>query len=491
MNLLFVYTNVNGFHEDIYSFGLASIVSVAREAGHTTRILIVRNKDEYSGVLGEVASFRPRVVGFTAVSSQFAFVKELAAAIKSQFPDVITVCGGVHPTINPECLLEADALDGVFVGESELAFRDFLAAVEAGRPYLDTDNFGHVDNGNLVVNKLRPLIHDLDILPYPDRELYPFADSIDKIGYVPFLFSRGCPYLCSYCSNHALARVYNLPRNHPRYRSVESSIREIEQTMQMLPVRRVLVVDDIFGVDKEWRRDFCREYAKRIARPLMCLLRANVVDDEFMRLLKDADCYQICIGIESGNDHVRNDIMDRRMSREQIVRAFALANKYGIRTNAINMIGLPGETDEMIWDTIRLNRQVKPTISGVNIFYPYRGTKLGDHCFEQNLVDEEKYRSFSNERRESVLKFPEEYGAKLSHYQQNWEALVYPFNVRKRLEKLLIGTFVWKWLRAVKRFIFREKPCVSKTAAGRRPEGEEQDGEGEGGGTPHSGSRQG
>lgn len=464
MNVLFVYTNINGFHEDIYSFGLASIVSVAREAGHTAKVLIVRNKDEYSAVLDEVASFRPRVVGFTAVSSQFAFVKELAAAIKSQSPDLITVCGGVHPTINPECLLEADGLDGIFVGESELAFKDFLADVEADRRYLDTDNYAHVDNGNLVVNKLRPLIHDLDILPYPDREMYPVADSIEKIGYVPFLFSRGCPYLCSYCSNHALARVYNLPRNLPRYRSAELSIREIEQTMQMLPVRRVLVADDIFGLDKQWRRDFCKEYAKRIARPLMCLLRANVVDDEFMGLLKDAGCYQISIGIESGNDHVRNDIMNRRMSREQIVQAFALAHKYGIRTNAINMIGLPGETDEMIWDTIRLNRQIKPTISGVNIFYPYKGTKLGDHCFEQDLVDEEKYHSFSNERRESVLKFPEEYRRKLSYYQGHWQAMVYPFNVRKSLERMLRGTFIWKYLRAAKRLVTRDRGAAAPTA---------------------------
>jgi len=187
----------------------------------------------------------------------------------------------------------------------------------------------------------------------------------------------------------------------------------------------------------------------------MCLLRANLVDDEFMGLLKHAGCYQISIGIESGNDHVRNDIMNRRMSREQIVQAFELAHKYGIRTNAINMIGLPGETDEMVWDTIRLNRQVKPTVSGVNIFYPYKGTKLGDRCFEQGLVDEEKYHSFSKERRESVLKFPQDYRRKLSYYQKHWEALVYPFDVRKRMERLLRGTFIWSWLRAAYRLVRR------------------------------------
>ena len=455
MNVLFVYTNINGFHEDIYSFGLASIVSVTKRAGHAARVLVLNSPDQYSTVLEAVEEFKPRVVGFSSVSSQFSFVKELAAMVKQRSAETITVCGGVHTTINPQCLLEADALDGIFIGESELAFEDFLRVIDTGESFRHTDNFAYTEDGKLVKNKLKPLIGDLDILPYPDRDEYPLLESIEAIGYVPFLFSRGCPYLCSYCSNHAIAQAYGLKRNTPRYRSAESSIAEIERTIKLLPTRRVLIADDIFGIDKQWRRDFCKAYAQGIHLPMICLLRANVMDDEFMELLREAGCYRISIGLESGNDHVRNDIMNREMSTRQIERAFNLAHKHGIQTNAINLIGLPGEDDSMVWDTIRLNRKLKPTGSGVNIFYPYKGTKLGDYCFEQNMVDEQRYNSFSNERRESVLNFPPDYQKKLSYYHKNWEALVYPYDVKKRLRRLFMGTFIWKFLRAAKRMVVR------------------------------------
>jgi len=361
------------------------------------------------------------------------------------------------------------ALDALFVGESEYAFEEFLSAVDAGTDWHAIPNIAVARDGKLAANPPRPLLTSLDSLPFPQRRDYPFGDSLEKIGYVPFMFSRGCPYLCSYCSNHAIARTYCRDRNDPRYRSAESSICEIEETMTFLPVRRVLICDDIFGINKAWRKEFCEKYAQRIRRPMLCLLRANVMDEEFIRLLKTAGCYRISIGVESGNDHIRNDVMNRKMSREQIVQAFALCRKYRIETMAINMMGLPGETDEMIWDTIRLNRELKPAFSGVNIFYPYRGTKLGDKCFAEGLVDLERYRNFSNERRESVLNFPEAHRRKLTDYHHRWESLVYPHSVRRRLRRSLQGTALWKVLRKIKRFAAGERPVVSVVDAGAEP----------------------
>ncbi|MCE5325930.1 MAG: B12-binding domain-containing radical SAM protein [Planctomycetaceae bacterium] len=455
MNILLLYTNINGFHEDLYSFGIASIASLARSAGHSVRIRIVRSAAEYPAVLDEAAAFAPRMVGFTSVSSQFVFVKELAQAVKARLGEALTICGGVHPTINPQCLAGAAGLDALMVGESELSFQELLAALDAGRDWRGIDNIATRDGDGVKVNPLKPLLTDLSPLPWPMRRDYPFGDSLDKIGYVPFMFSRGCPYLCTYCSNHAIAAAYGQQRNSPRYRSAESSIQEIEDAMTHMEVRRVLICDDIFGIDRAWRREFCEKYAQRIRRPMLCLLRANVMDDEFLTLLKAAGCYRISIGVESGNDFVRNEVMNRKMSREQIVSAFALARKHGIGTMAINMIGLPGETEEMLWDTIRLNRRLKPTFSGVNIFYPYRGTKLGDHCFDNDLVDLERYANFSNERRESVLKLPESYRAKLTRYHHDWESLVYPWSLGRRLRRIFGGTRAWGLLRSVKRSVAR------------------------------------
>ena len=142
--------------------------------------------------------------------------------------------------------------------------------------------------------------------------------------------------------------------------------------------------------------------------------------------MKETGCERILFGVESGNDYVRNDVMKRSMSRDTIVNAFKMVHTYGIKTTAINIIGVPGETEEMLLDTIKLNREIKPGASGVNIFYPYKGTKLGDYCFDSNLVDDNSILSFNNERRETILNYDDKWKEKLSYYYLNWGIYIYP-----------------------------------------------------------------
>lgn len=105
MRVLFIYTNINGFHENCYSPGLAYIVSSTRAKNHDVKLVLVRSKSDYARVVDEVKAFMPRVVGFTSVASQFGAVKEIAGLIKENTSNIITVCGGVHPTIYPECIV--------------------------------------------------------------------------------------------------------------------------------------------------------------------------------------------------------------------------------------------------------------------------------------------------------------------------------------------------------------------------------------------------
>lgn len=469
MKVLFVYTNINGFHEDCYSIGLASIVAITKVSGHETRVVIVRGKKEYVKVLDALGQFKPRVVGFSSVSSQFHFVKEIACLIKQKCPNVISVCGGIHPTINNACILETRDLDGIFVGESDFAFIEFLQKINDGEDYHNTDNFAFRDRDEkVVVNPRKPLVENLDVLPYPDRKTYPFAETLRMSGSAPFFFARGCPYVCTYCSNHAIAKVYGFHSNPTRYRSPELSIREIEGVLKEFSIQSLLISDDIFGINKKWRTEFLNLYKERIKVRFNCLLRVNVIDEEFVRLLKEAGCYRVSIGIESGNDYIRNKIMKRNMTREQIVKAFALLQKHKIETNALNIIGTPEETEEMIWDTIKLNREIRPTYSGVNIFYPYKGTELGDRCFNTGLVDEERYESFSLERRESVLNYPLGFRKRLVYYRKNWDRLIYPGNMKRRILNWMRGTTIWKYLRIFKRSIMSQIVRGKKSLPGER-----------------------
>ena len=454
LNVLFVFPNINGTYEEGYSFGLAAIVSITKERGHNPRMVYVKTRGGYQDILNEIATFEPQVVGFSSVSSQFYFVKEMAAIIKENYPHVITVCGGVHPTINPACIMESKGLDGVFVGEADHAFVEFLEKVENKSDYKNTDNFAYSENGKHIVNKLKPLITNLDILPFPDKEISHYKEYAEYSKYSPFYFTKGCPYLCSYCSNHAIAETYGLQRNNLRYRSPVLCVSEIEEVINKIPTKLIYILDETFGLNRKWRKEFLAEYKKRISIRFICALRVDVISEEFLQDLKEAGCCRITFGVESGNEYVRRDIMRRRMSNKQIIKAFDMVHRYGIETVALNIIGVPGETEEMIWDTIKFNRRIKPSFSGINIFYPYKGTELGDKCFKEGLVNKKLYYSFSKERRDTVLDYPEEFKERLIYYHQNWQCLVYPLNMRYRLERLLRVLRLWGFIRFLKRSTF-------------------------------------
>jgi len=224
----------------------------------------------------------------------------------------------------------------------------------------------------------------------------------------------------------------------------------------------VWIMDDIFGLDRKWRKEFCEKYKKRVQKKFLVLMRVEMINEDLLIMLKEAGCSKIFFGVESGNETIRTKLMNRRMSNQKIIDAFDLCHKYSLETLAVNIIGMPGESVEMIWDTIHLNRRLRPTASGVNIFYPYRGTELGDKCFEDGLVDEELVKNFSLERRDTVLKFPEDHMNRLKYFSDNWQVLVYPYNVKYRLLKFLKQVGILESAIRIKRLLYHFICVVKK-----------------------------
>ena len=447
MRVLFVYTNINGFHADSFGDGIAQIMAVTKNAGHEIQQSYILNKQKYSDFERQVKNFKPDVIGYTAVSSQWSFVVELADIVKKISPNIIQVCGGVHTTLSPNCILESESLDCVFVGDAEYPFLDFIKKVENKQNWKDCDNIAFNENGKMKKNKLRPLLsnEELEKLPHPDRTTFPFSKVLNDVGIAPFHFTRGCPFTCTYCSNIGIAKVYGHARYNIRQASPEYAIQELEQVIRenptIGPVYKISLTDDIFGLNKKWRREFLKLYRERVKVPFVCLLRCDVATEDTLEDLAKGYCDKIQFGVESGNEYVRNVVMDRAMKRETIINAFKLAKKFGLKTNAINIIGVPGETKEALLDTIRLNQEIDPTTSGVNIFYPYKGTPLGDKCFKDGLVNLEKYKDFSNERRESVLNYDEEWLETLKYYRSNWYTEVFPRTKMKNITRTTLDLY--------------------------------------------------
>jgi radical SAM superfamily enzyme YgiQ (UPF0313 family) len=153
--------------------------------------------------------------------------------------------------------------------------------------------------------------------------------------------------------------------------------------------------DDIFGYDKNWLIDFSERFPKEIGLPFVCYTRLDIVTDEYCRLLKNAGCRAVVTAIECGNEQIRNHVLNRNMDDERIISAYRLFKEHGLRTWTYNMIGLPGETEKEIIETIELNQRVDTDLAECYIFQPYPGTTIYRYCLEKRLLDEgfEDFRS--------------------------------------------------------------------------------------------------
>jgi anaerobic magnesium-protoporphyrin IX monomethyl ester cyclase len=425
LKIAFILPDTDSFHKLEIHFGLAYISGTLKASGYKNiKFFPVTDPDQYSRIVKELKEFGPAIVGFTSVETQFHNVIELSRLIKREIKTVV-VCGGTFPTIYPECVKEAEHIDGIFRGESELAFLDFVKAVEEGRDFRKTSNFCYYDrqNNSIVKNDLLSLQTDLDLLGFPDREIFDFQKVIDSYGGIaPFMFNRGCPYNCAFCSNHAIASVYEKNSNTTRRRSVGSCIAEIKETGQNYLFKAVHIWDDLFTSDRKWLYEFLEKFKSEVNKPFMCTTRSNLCDEELFKRLKKSGCYKVHMSLESGNDFIRNQVMKRNIPLDKVVNSFKLARKSGIRINASSIIGLPFETEGMIKETLALLGKLKIEDMGVNIFYPYRGTRLREVCEQFGLISPIPL-SQVRERRESILNLTHITKDKLEFYRSNFEIL--------------------------------------------------------------------
>ncbi len=448
MKILFILPDVNSFHKLNIHFGIAYISGFLKMNGYQDiRFLTVASIEDYSRIIEEVVEFKPDIIGFTSVETQFNNVINLSKIIKDAWQCII-VCGGAFVTIFPECVRDTEHLDGIFRGESEIAFLKFVKAIERGEDYHKVENFCFHDKntGSIIKNNLLPLEVSLDSLGYPDRDIFDFQSVIDSYGgAAPFMFNRGCPYHCSFCSNHALAAIYGKSSNTTRRRSVDSCIAEIKDVDKKYKFDLLHIWDDLFISDRKWLYEFLDKYKSEIKKPFMCTTRSNLCDDELFQKLKGGGCYRVHMSLESGNDFIRNKVMRRNISKETVIKSFNLAKEYGLQASASSIIGLPFETEDMIKETISLLGSLKIDSPGANIFYPYKGTRLREVCEEYGMIRREMKYDIQ-ERKESILDLPHISKERLQYYHDNFEYLV-------RQKEGIVPYFLCKTKRAVKKFL--------------------------------------
>ena len=387
-----------------------------KENGHDTKLIYFTRKGDFRKAQEAVYAYNPDVVCISALSSTFGFVDKIGEVIKKA-KKVPILCGGIHTTLLPESLERLDYIDGVVAGEGEYPILEFI---EHNGDTGQIRNLWLKTKSATIKNDIRPPVN-LDDLPNPDREIFDFQGIINAEKFAPFIFTRGCPFNCAYCCNSSLNRIYH--NNYFRCKDARKCIGEIIEVKKKYKFGKIAFYDDIFNIDVEWSNLFLEFYKKQVNLPFGCNLRPEFVDAGLLGKLKDSGCVEVAMGIESGNEYIRNNIMKRRVSNEQIKNAFYLAQKMGFRTIAYNMIGLPYETPAHIKDTIKLNTAIQPDIAHLSIFYPYPGTELGEVCAENKWIGK-SYKYFQ-EREDSILETPIIKGRDMLYFYRNFHYLVF------------------------------------------------------------------
>ena len=420
MRVLFIYPNLNA--QVGFNYGVAFLSACLKQHGHSTALLDINEnlgfELDLSKIREKVTAFAPDLIGFSVVTNQYRFARDIARDIKGYLSAPI-ICGGIHPTMDPEGVLKEDCFDYVCVGEGEQAIVELADALERNASTAEIENIWSKQNGAVVRNTVRPFV-PLESLPPKDYEVFDFQKMIDaKNGWVGIMSSRGCPFNCSYCFNHRLRELYRRDLgcsaselNYIRHHPVSDVIKEIESLLSSYTnIKMIIFDDDLFTLNKEYLKEFCGEYRSRIDMPFVCNAHVQAFDEEAAQCLKDAGCQIVKFGLESGSERVRREILNRRMSNDDIRRAFAVAEQFGFHTSAFVIIGFPHETISEIYETIDLLADIKPGRFRWSVFFPYINTRAYDIAREGGFIDFDKLENLTNFTDESALDFGPEHNA--------------------------------------------------------------------------------
>lgn len=368
--------------------GIQTLSSLLKENHHKVSLIDVSTK-RIKGHLLTIEELSPDIVAYSTMTTEAGFFKNFNRALKQNSKCTLkSIFGGPHPTFFPE-MVEDEDVDAICRGEGEIALVQYIEYLNGLRAPEDVSNFWIRKNGRIIKNTIGPRIIDLDEIPVPDRAIWDVVDSLP--AQKAFFASRGCPYDCSYCFNHAYNSLYKNEKPIVRRRSVDHLIKEMEQVLTDYPDCLPFFDDDSFlSISHSWIKEFSKKYVEKIGRPFGCNIRPNEASEEKIQLLAKAGCFYCHFGLESGDEMIANQLLNRHLKNDKILATANLLRKYGIRFVVNIMNGLPTrkpvETDLR---TIELAIRCRPDYTMAHMYYPLPKTRLAHYTRQIGLFDED------------------------------------------------------------------------------------------------------
>ena len=388
MKILFInppYTNFEGIKESggrmlPLSFGYLASYARKEVSGLQFEVLDCEVEGlDYQEIKKRAENAKPDVVSITAPTPAMNHIYKISEIIKEIYPNAKIVAGGPHPTVLPErTMKEGEKIDFVVIGEGELTFAELLQSLKNGqKEFSDISGLGWRKGDEIIINRGRELIKNLDELPFPARDIFNLklyysapTKKVSEESATPIITSRGCPFNCIHCPSRIIWGGLI------RYRSADNVVSEIEECVNKYNLREFNFFDDTFTVNKERVMEICRQIIERKLRIYwICFSRANTIDDELVRVMKAAGCKKISFGLESGSQRIL-DLMRKRITVEQGRKAIETVKKQGLETHAAFMLGNVGETVETIKETVNFAKSLPLDNATFFITSPFPGTDL-------------------------------------------------------------------------------------------------------------------
>ncbi len=373
--------------------GLAYLASVLKKNDALVKIFDISAMSmKTKSVMDFIKSENPDVIGIYCSTPNVGYVRALFRNVEDR--NTLKVVGGPHPTQLPADLL--DVADVCIIGEGE------STVVELNK-YINNEisNLGDIyglcfkKNNETCYTGNRELIEDINSIPFPARELlpaekysfeFPIVNMQGKY-FAEMILSRGCPFKCKFCCS---------PRNWMgkiRFRNIENIISEIESLLQN-NYFFIHFIDDVFNLIDNRVIELCEIILKkRLNFKWSCIIRADLVKKNILKLMKKAGCVQVQVGIESGEQKIL-DIMGKNVKLEEIRKGFSLIKSVGLQSKGFFIIGYTEETRESIIKSIKFAKLIEPTYITISIFTPYPESFIFKALKEKNLLLTENWSDY-------------------------------------------------------------------------------------------------
>ncbi len=366
---------------------------MVRPFDYGERGVILKESKIENDLVKKIHTFKPDLIAISILECTCPTALLMLKVVEDF--NIPVIAGGVYPTFSPEAMLSKRNVNMVCIGEGEQVLIEVCQRMASGKDCFDVENLWIKKDGRIIKNKLRKLI-DINSMPIPDYSLFeperffrPMAGKVYKT--IPIETNRGCPYTCTFCNSPSIAALYkqNGGGNYFRKKSMDRIQQELKHLIKRWNAEYVYFTSDTFLAvnDAEFEK-FCEIY-KEFRLPFWLQSRPETITAYRAKKLKEIGCHRMSMGLEHGNSEFRVKVLSKKFDNEKIIEASKYLADVGIPLTVNNIIGFPGETRELIFDTIELNRKL--TFDTVNAvpFAPFHGTPLQKICVEKGYISED------------------------------------------------------------------------------------------------------